>query len=201
MNFQLETSQDYFAVETLTREAFWNVYQPGCSEHLILHQLRKSPAFIEELSYLAREDSQIIAHIAYTKLYRDDKLSEDVIAFGPLSVHPAHQKKGIGRKLIQLTIEEARRLGFKAILITGSPDYYQASGFKPAKSFGLTLAGLPLDEEAPYFLAYEIIPGYCSSHLGTYSFAPEFSVTAADLEAFEQHFPKKEKRAPKETDV
>ena len=29
---------DYAAVENLTREAFWNVYSPGCSEHYIVHR-------------------------------------------------------------------------------------------------------------------------------------------------------------------
>lgn len=28
-----ETGDDYRAVENLTREAFWNVYRPGCLEH------------------------------------------------------------------------------------------------------------------------------------------------------------------------
>ena len=30
---RLETKDDYRAVENLTRESFWNVYQPGCMEH------------------------------------------------------------------------------------------------------------------------------------------------------------------------
>ena len=30
---RLETPDDYRAAENLTREAFWNVYRPGCIEH------------------------------------------------------------------------------------------------------------------------------------------------------------------------
>ena len=33
---RLETKDDYRAVENLTRESFWNVYQPGCMEHYVL---------------------------------------------------------------------------------------------------------------------------------------------------------------------
>ena len=33
---------DYNEVEVLTREAFWNIYRPGCSEHLVLHNLHKN---------------------------------------------------------------------------------------------------------------------------------------------------------------
>ena len=44
-----ETPADYRAVETLTREAFWNVYRPGCMEHLVLHDLRRDPCFVRKL--------------------------------------------------------------------------------------------------------------------------------------------------------
>ena len=30
---RLEKSDDHREVENLTREAFWNVYRPGCTEH------------------------------------------------------------------------------------------------------------------------------------------------------------------------
>ena len=36
MNIRLETPADYREVENLTREAFWNVYRPGCTEHYVL---------------------------------------------------------------------------------------------------------------------------------------------------------------------
>lgn len=41
-----EESTEYDEVENLVRESFWNVYQPGCSEHLILHQLRRLPNYL-----------------------------------------------------------------------------------------------------------------------------------------------------------
>jgi len=30
VNIRLETEDDYSRVEELTREAFWNLYAPGC---------------------------------------------------------------------------------------------------------------------------------------------------------------------------
>ena len=32
---RLEQPGDQCAVEALTRDAFWNVYKPGCDEHLV----------------------------------------------------------------------------------------------------------------------------------------------------------------------
>lgn len=45
-------------MEQLTREAFWNVYRPGCMEHYVVHVLRDDPAFVAELDLvLEREGS------------------------------------------------------------------------------------------------------------------------------------------------
>ena len=33
MTIRLETPADYREVENLTREAFWNVYRPGCTDN------------------------------------------------------------------------------------------------------------------------------------------------------------------------
>ena len=37
ITIRLEKEADYRNTENLTREAFWNVYRPGCTEHYVLH--------------------------------------------------------------------------------------------------------------------------------------------------------------------
>ncbi|OXX20756.1 GNAT family N-acetyltransferase, partial [Vibrio sp. V05_P4A8T149] len=52
MNIRLETKDDYTQVEELTREAFWNLYFPGCNDHYLCHILREHKDFIKELTYV-----------------------------------------------------------------------------------------------------------------------------------------------------
>ena len=52
MNITLEKKEHYKEVENLTREAFWDVYKPGCDEHLIIHKLRDTKSFNNELDYV-----------------------------------------------------------------------------------------------------------------------------------------------------
>lgn len=52
MIIRKETEKDYFEVENLTREAFWNVYRPGCMEHFVLHNLRGDKCFVKDLDYV-----------------------------------------------------------------------------------------------------------------------------------------------------
>ena len=61
-----ETPADWAAVDFVTREAFWNVYAPGCDEHLIVHDLHGSKDSIEELTYVAECEGRIVGQIQYT---------------------------------------------------------------------------------------------------------------------------------------
>ena len=54
-------------MENLTREAFWNVYRPGCTEHYVLNQFRTNPDFIPELDFVMEEDGKIIGHVMFSK--------------------------------------------------------------------------------------------------------------------------------------
>ena len=48
MNIRQEQPSDYREVENLTREAFWNIYRPGCTEHFVLNRFRENPDFDPE---------------------------------------------------------------------------------------------------------------------------------------------------------
>ncbi|AOT68936.1 GNAT family N-acetyltransferase [Geosporobacter ferrireducens] len=132
-----ETVSDYKTVEELTREAFWNHHVPGCNEHYLLHIMRKADAFIPELDIVAEVNGKIVGNIVYTKakIVDDNGDYHNVISFGPISVLPDFQGKGIGRILIEHTTTLAKELGYTAILIYGDPDYYSRFGFVAAENY------------------------------------------------------------------
>jgi len=132
-----EREGDYRAVEGVVREAFWNLYVPGCTEHFIVHNLRKSGDFIPELDFVAEKKGQIVGQIVYSRgVIRDKEGGEyKVISFGPVSVLPAFQKQGIGSSLITHTINLVRDMGFLAICIYGDPRYYNRFGFRCGEKY------------------------------------------------------------------
>ena len=62
-----ETEDDYRNTETLTREAFWNVYRPGCMEHYVLHCYRNDQAFVPELDLVMVLDGEMIGQVIYVR--------------------------------------------------------------------------------------------------------------------------------------
>ena len=191
--YRTETEKDFGRVENLTREAFWNVYQPGCEEHYILHVLRGDPAVIPELNLLCEAAGEIVGHIFYTRsqVHSEDGTRYPVITFGPISVRPDMQGQGIGSALIRQTLALAAEMGFPGVVITGNPAYYSRFGFRPASGFGILYED---GSSFPALMAKELIPGGLSGMGGRVSFAPVFThVDPEALERFDEGFPKKEK--------
>jgi predicted N-acetyltransferase YhbS len=139
LELRLEEERDYKLVEELTREAFWNLHVPGCDEHFLIHNLRKSEEFIRELDFVAIHDDKIVGNIVYAeaKIIDNNKIYT-ILTFGPLSVLHEYQRKGIGTKLVNHTIKMAKEMKYKAIIIYGDHDYYKRFSFKVSKEYNIT---------------------------------------------------------------
>ena len=198
MNIRLEQPGEERAVENLTREAFWNVYRPGCTEHFVLNQYRNNPDFITELNFVMEEDGRLIGHVMFSRaeLILDDGTSRPSWTFGPISIHPEYKRKGYGLKLLQQALEKARQMGIGFLCMEGNINFYRHAGFGLASKLGIHYHAEPRDAEVPYFLAQELIPGWLGGIEATYCPPKGYFVADERPEAFaayEATFPPKEK--------
>jgi putative acetyltransferase len=191
-----EEKEDYRIVEQLVREAFWNLYVPGCNEHFVLHNLRKSSDFVSELDFVAEKDGQIVGQIAYTRgiVKGEGTNEEEVISFGPVSVLPALQKQGIGSALVTHTIALARDMGYAAICIYGDPRYYSRFGFRCAEKYDIKTAD---DKFAVALQVLELRQGALTNVSGRFVESAAFTVDESGFAQYDATFPPREK---KETD-
>lgn len=193
INIRREEEKDYFEVENLIREAFWNVYRPGCYEHFVMHRLRKDPCFVKELDYVMEYDHQIIAQIAYAKgtIECEDGKIIEMLLFGPVSVLPQFQHQGYGERLIRYTMNVAKDLGYPSIVITGNPDYYHKYGFESCSRYHIYYEGMDRNDDAPFFMI-KVLDECNIQHLrGIYRDPSCYMVEEKDLEVFDQLFPQK----------
>lgn len=188
-----ETPKDYRDVEALTREAFWGVMgNPTCSgEHLIVRRLRTSPDCVPELDLAAEADGRLVGHILYAKakILSPDGRETEILGFGPLSVLPEFQRHGVGGALLRHSVREAARLGYRAVVIFGHPDYYPRFGFRPASEFGLTA---PDGSSPDAMMALELFPGALDGITGKFYESPSYEVTQEEVKEFDREFPPKE---------
>lgn len=187
-----ETERDYRAVEQLTRDAFWDIYKPGCDEHLLAHKLRGAKAFLHELDYVAEQDGRIVGNIMYSaaRVVDDNGYARPVLVFGPLSVLPACQGQGIGSALVWHTLDIAQKAGHPAVIIFGNPDFYHRFGFKSADQFGITTRdGANFDA----FMALPLYEGALNGITGRFYEDDIFQVDPLELAEFDKVFPYREK--------
>jgi len=191
IELRLEEEKDYRLVEELTREAFWNIYVPGCNEHLLIHNVRKAKQFIKQLDYVAVCNNEIVGNIVYVESKITSANKEyAVLTFGPVSVLPKYQSKGIGSALINHTIKLSKDMGYKAIVIYGDPEYYKRFGFKPSKEYRIT------NQEGKYpaaLLVLELFQNSLDGINGRFDEGTLYEVSETELEEFEKGFSNKEK--------
>lgn len=187
-----ETPADYRTVENLTREAFWNVYRPGCTEHYVLHQFRDRPDFVPELDLVMEVDGVIIGHVMYARsaIKTDDGKTVPIMTFGPISIAPEFKRQGYGTILLRYSMEKARQMGAGALAITGNIGFYGKSGFVVSKARGVRYED---DPDAEYFLIAELEPGFLDGISGTYKDPNGYFVDEQEADAFDATFPPKEK--------
>lgn len=190
-----ERKSEYREVENLTREAFWNVYRPGCVEHFVLHCLREDEDFVPELDFVAELDGKLIGQVVYVRSHIDCKDGSElpIMTFGPISILPEFKRKGYGKILLDYSMQKAKELGVGALAITGNIDFYGKSGFVSAKTKNVRYAD---DPEADYFLIKELQEGFLQGVEGTYSDPDCYFVSEKNPEQFEKYeatFPQKEK--------
>lgn len=190
-----ETPADYAAVESLTREAFWNVYRPGCLEHYVVHVLRQDPDLVPELNLVMERDGQLIGHVLYmrSKIVTDDGQEVPTMTFGPISIRPDLQRQGLGKYLLDYSMERAKALGAGALCIEGNMEFYGKSGFVIAGTRGIRYHGEPDQEIVPYALLKELCPGFLDGVTGIYHTPKGYYVDEAAAEEFDRNFPPKEK--------
>lgn len=192
---RLEREEDHATVENLVRESFWNVYAPGCSEHLLLHNLRNAKDFIPELNFVMETNNVIIGQNVFckTKIDCDDGKSLPILTMGPICITPTLKRQGYGKVLLDYTLQKATEMGFGAVCFEGNYAFYSKCGFDFAKNFGLRYAGLPENADSSFFLCKELIPNYLKGITGVYTSPECYHVDEKQLEEYDKKFVPKQK--------
>jgi predicted N-acetyltransferase YhbS len=150
-----ERPEQYSTTEEMTKQAFLHEEYSDKKEHLLVRNIRKSDAFIPELSLVAiNQSDEVVGHILLSKItiVDHDKVA-DSLALAPVSVAPSFQKKGIGSQLIRAALQKAKELGYHSVIVLGHKDYYPKFGFKQASLWNIRP---PFEVPDEVFMALEL---------------------------------------------
>ncbi|WP_214228226.1 N-acetyltransferase [Pedobacter sp. B4-66] len=175
IKIRTEEKTDTNAVFHLIEQAFAKMEESDHKEQFLVERLRKSDAFVPELSIVCEFDRKIIGYVLLTKVKIIDEPHKETgsLALGPIAVLPEFQEKGIGGKLIRFAHLRAKDLGFSSIILLGHDKYYPKFGYKMLKNYGIRLPFSVPDENC---LAIELVENALQGVNGTVKYATEFEL-------------------------
>jgi putative acetyltransferase len=165
-----ETSPDVPAIRAVTTAAFT---QPDRAREVpaetgLVDNLRASTAWLPALSLVATDQSgTVIGHVLAT---RGHVGSVPALGLGPLSVHPDHQRHGIGSALMHAVLGAADALDEPLVALLGDPAYYRWFGFGPSTDYGIAP---PVAQWQPHFQVRPLT-AYRPAIRGTFRYAEPF---------------------------
>ncbi|WP_243165974.1 GNAT family N-acetyltransferase [Anaerofilum hominis] len=188
-----ETKADHARVEEITRQAFYNLYIPGCVEHYLVHIMRSHRDFVPELDLVLERGGQVIGNIMYTRASLTDRdgAEKQILTFGPVSILPGLQRRGYGKLLMEDSFARALALGYEAIVIFGSPANYVGRGFKSCRKYRVCA------EDGSYpaaMLVKELRPGALEGKDWVYRDSPVMKIEEQEAQRFDDGLEKMEKK-------
>ncbi|MEU3983759.1 N-acetyltransferase [Streptomyces sp. NPDC026672] len=168
MLIRRETPADVSAVHAVTAAAFAKPRTPVPAEATLLDELRACDAWLPELSLVALGDEgQVVGHVLCT---RGHVGTAPVLGLGPLSVHPDHQRRGVGLALVHTVLGAADALGEPLVALLGSPAYYGRYGFRTSTEYGITAP----DPSWGQYFQVRTLTAHTPSLRGVFTYAEPF---------------------------
>ncbi|WP_260412159.1 GNAT family N-acetyltransferase [Alkalihalobacillus sp. TS-13] len=136
------------------------------NEARLIEGVRKSDAFIPELSLVAETESgDVIRHILFSRIsIKTGGGSEPTLALAPMAVKPDWQIKGVGSALVRDGLNRCIEAGFGSVVVLGHSKFYPRFGFIRASTKGIH-PPFEIPDEA--FMVYEAVPGQLDGIEGT----------------------------------
>lgn len=118
-------------LKKLAMDAFGSEEGPEIA--LLIERLLVDATAQRGLSLKAQVKDAIVGHVLLTRariLPDFEKMQATILA--PLMVHPDYQSQGIGSKLINAALEQAKQQGNTLVFVLGDPNYYTRFNLAPA---------------------------------------------------------------------
>ncbi|MDA8869936.1 N-acetyltransferase [Rhizobiaceae bacterium] len=123
LSLRPEGPQDAATVDAICFAAF------GPATHVkAAAALREGNVSRADLAFVAEIDGEIVGTVRQWPVRSG---TARFLMLGPLAVAPAFEGRGVGRALLNRSVEAARQAGDSGIVLVGARQYYAASGFMP----------------------------------------------------------------------
>jgi predicted N-acetyltransferase YhbS len=156
LTIRAETPEDDAAIERLHERTFG----PGRYARTAF-RIREERRHLLSVSFTAHIGTLLVGSVRLTPVRVG---TTPALLLGPLTVEPPFRSHGIGRKLLERALADARAQGHKLVLLVGDEPYYGRVGFRRVPKKQAMMPG-PVDPAR--LLVAELVPGAFAGVSGT----------------------------------
>jgi predicted N-acetyltransferase YhbS len=143
-----ETAADARAIERLHERTFG----PGRFARTAYRVRERAPHLLN-LSFTAWIGTLLVGSVRLSPI----RIGEvPALLLGPLTIEPPFRGRGIGAKMLERALTDARRAGHRLVVLVGDEPYYARAGFKRTPKRRVTMPG-PVDPAR--MLVAELVEG------------------------------------------
>jgi predicted N-acetyltransferase YhbS len=143
-----ETAADSPAIERLHERTFG----PGRFARTA-YRVRERAPHLRDLSFTAWIGTLLVGSLRLSPI----RIGEvPALLLGPLTIEPPFRGRGIGAKMLERALADARRAGHRLVVLVGDEPYYARAGFKRIPKRRVIMPG-PVDSTR--LLVAELIDG------------------------------------------
>jgi putative acetyltransferase len=138
LHVRAERPTNAVRINALTIAAFRDAaHRDGTEQHIVAALRRRGDLAV---SWVAEARNELIGHVAISPVSISDGAA-GWYGLGPLSVAPAHQRQGVGTRLMEAALMVLRERAARGCVVLGDPAYYGRFGFRAEAR--LVLPGVP----------------------------------------------------------
>ena len=138
----------------------WDSPEEGKTVRRLVEEIRAKEYYLPELELLmVNETDEIIGYAMFSRFHLEGRYENELLILTPVAVRTDVQRKGISRELIEYGFNQAREMGYQAVIVEGNPKNYHPRGFETSADHGI-IAGP--DIHLPHIsclMVKELIPG------------------------------------------
>lgn len=116
----------------------------------LVEEIRANKYYVPELELImVNETDEVIGYGMFSRFHLEGKYEEELLMLTPVAVKTKLQRQHISKEIIEYGFEKAKEMGYKAVLVEGNPQNYNARGFVTSADYGIIAApgvGLPAIE-------------------------------------------------------
>lgn len=104
----------------------------------LVEEIREMDTYIPELEIIAiDENDEAVGYAMFSRFHLEGKYRDRLLILTPVAVKTQLQRRHISKNMLEYGFEQARKMGFDAVIVEGNPTNYRSRGFVTAAEQGV----------------------------------------------------------------